>query len=247
NRPLQSYIASAASDKIAQQIASQSIINTMAAGIIIGDMAISAQLSTLGIIPSILFAFVAAGYARKHGNKKTVVDWTWYSLIVTFISFAFFTAIYVFGDTHSIVTAKPLMIAYVLLMLLMNGTKMGITTGNSALMADIIDYELDRGGKYIPAVITGVYSLIDKLVSSVSALIATGAIFLIGYKETMPQPTDELTAGIFWMTMALMYGFPIIGWIITLIAMRFSSLSKEEMVEVQKRIAEKKAIAQSKA
>lgn len=247
NRPLQSYIASAASDKIAQQIASQSIINTMAAGIIIGDMAISTQLSTLGIIPSILFAFVAAGYARKHGNKKTVVDWTWYSLIVTFISFAFFTAIYVFGDTHSIVTAKPLMIAYVLLMLLTNGTKMGVTTGNNAFMADIIDYELDRGGKYIPAVITGVYSLIDKLVSSVSALIATGAIALIGYKETMPQPTDELTAGIFWMTMALMYGFPIIGWIITLIAMRFCSLSKEEMVEVQKRIAEKKAIAQSKA
>ena len=47
--------------------------------------------------------------------------------------------------------------------------------------------------------------------------------------------------------MALMYGFPIIGWIITLIAMRFCPLSKEDMVEVQKRIAEKKAIAQSKA
>ena len=45
---------------------------------------------------------------------------------------------------------------------------MGVTTGNNAFMADIIDYELDRGGKYIPAVITGVYSLIDKLVSSVS-------------------------------------------------------------------------------
>jgi len=209
-------------------------------------MAISTQLTTIGIIPSILFAFVSAGYARKHGNKKTVVDWTWYCLIVTLISFAFFTVIYVFGDTHSIATAKPLMIAYVLLMLLTTGTKMGVTTGNNAFMADIIDYELDRGGKYIPAVITGVYSLIDKLVSSVSALIATGAIALIGYKETMPQPTDELTAGIFWMTMALMYGFPIIGWIITLIAMHFCSLSKKDMVEVQKRIAEKKAAAQSK-
>ena len=247
NRPLQCYIASAASDKIAQQIASQSIINTMAAGIIIGDMAISTKLTTIGIIPSILFAFVGAGYARKHGNKKTVVDWTWFCLIVTLISFAFFTSIYIFGDTHSIATVKPLMIVYVLLMLLTNGTKMGVTTGNNAFMADIIDYELDRGGKYIPAVITGVYSLIDKLVSSVSALIATGAIALIGYKETMPQPTDELTAGIFWMTMALMYGFPIIGWIITLVAMRFCSLSKEDMVEVQKRIAEKKAVAQSKA
>ena len=124
---------------------------------------------------------------------------------------------------------------------------MCVTTGNTAFMADVIDYELDRGGKYVPAVVSGVYSLIDKLVSSVSALIATGAVALIGYRETMPQPTDELTGGIFWMTLALMYGFPLIGWVITLIAMRYCSLSKEEMVEVQKRIADKKAAAQQQA
>ena len=92
--------------------------------------------------------------------------------------------------------------------------------------------------------VSGVYSLIDKLVSSVSALIATGAVALIGYRETMPQPTDELTGGIFWMTMVLMYGFPLLGWGVTLIAMRKCSLGKEEMVEVQKRIAEKKAAMQ---
>lgn len=125
----------------------------------------------------------------------------------------------------------------------MNGTKMGVTMGNNAFMADIIDYELDRGGKYVPAVVTGVYSLIDKIVSSVSALIATGAVALIGYRATMPQPTDALTGGIFWMTMALMYGMPILGWVITLAAMRFCTLDKEAMVEVQKRIAEKKAAA----
>ena len=40
-------------------------------------------------------------------------------------------------------------------------------------------------------------------------------------------------------------GLPIIGWIITLVAMRSCPLTKEEMVNVQKRIAEKKAAAQS--
>ena len=60
------------------------------------------------------------------------MDWTWFCLIVTLISFAFFTSIYIFGDTHSIATVKPLMIVYVLLMLLTNGTKMGVTTGNNA-------------------------------------------------------------------------------------------------------------------
>ena len=58
--------------------------------------------------------------------------------------------------------------------------------------------------------------------------------------ETMPQPTDELTGGVFWMTMVLFFGMPLLGWVVTIIAMRFCTLGKEEMVEVQKRIAEKK-------
>ena len=34
---------------------------------------------------------------------------------------------------------------------------------------------------------------------------------------------------------------PILGWVCTVIAMRFYKLSKQELVGVQKRIAEKKA------
>ena len=243
NRPLQCYIASAASDKIAQQVASQSIISTMLGGIIIGNMSISTTLTTVSIIPSILFAVVGARYAGKHGNKKTIITWSYLCIYVSCAMILFFVFLHMGGNTRSISTAMPLMVIYVVLTLALNGTKMCVTTGGSAFMADIIDYELDRGGKYVPAVVSGVYSLIDKLVSSVSALIATGAVALIGYRETMPQPTDELTGGIFWMTMALMFGFPLIGWVVTLIAMRYCSLDKEEMTEVQKRIADKKAAA----
>lgn len=247
NRPLQCYIAAGASDKIAQQVASQTIITTMLGGIIIGNMSISTTLSTVSIIPSILFAVVGAKYAGKHGSKKTIITWTYMCIYVTCATVLFFVFLHMGGNTRNISAAMPLMVLYVVLTLALNGTKMCVTTGSSAFMADVIDYELDRGGKYIPAVVSGVYSLIDKLVSSVSALIATGAVALIGYRETMPQPTDELTGAIFWMTMTLMYGLPLIGWVITLIAMRFCSLGKEEMVEVQKRIADKKAVLQKEA
>lgn len=247
NRPLQCYIAAGASDKIAQQVASQTIITTMLGGIIIGNMSISTTLSTVSIIPSILFAVVGAKYAGKHGSKKTIITWTYMCIYVTCATVLFFVFLHMGGNTRNISAAMPLMVLYVVLTLALNGTKMCVTTGSSAFMADVIDYELDRGGKYIPAVVSGVYSLIDKLVSSVSALIATGAVALIGYRETMPQPTDELTGAIFWMTMTLMYGLPLIGWVITLIAMRYCSLSKEEMVEIQKRIADKKAAAQQQA
>ena len=47
------------------------------------------------------------------------------------------------------------------------------------------------------------------------------------------------------MTMFLKFGLPIIGWIVTLVAMRSCPLTKEEMVHVQKRIAEKKAAAKA--
>lgn len=43
--------------------------------------------------------------------------------------------------------------------------------------------------------------------------------------------------------MCLYYGLPILGWICTLVAMKFSPISKERMVEVQRSIAEKKAAA----
>ena len=76
-----------------------------------------------------------------------------------------------------------MMIAYVVLTLVLNGAKMCVTMSSNAMMADIIDYELDRSGKFIPAAVTGTYSFIDKLVSSFSAAIATGLVALIGYKN----------------------------------------------------------------
>lgn len=67
-----------------------------------------------------------------------------------------------------------------------------------------------------------------------------GVSYLI---HSLPQPSDALTPGIFWLTLALKFGLPLVGWAITLIAMRDCPLTKESMVELQKRIAERKAEA----
>ena len=64
---------------------------------------------------------------------------------------------------------------------------------------------------------------------------------MIGYVNTVPQPNDPMTTGVVAVTLSIMYGLPIVGWIVSLIAMRNCILTKEEMVNVQKRIAEKKA------
>ena len=242
NKPLQCYIASNASDKLAQQVGSQAIINTMLNGILIGNMGLATILTVISMIPSIFFAAFGAKYVGKHGSKKGIVNFTCISMVITAVLVVFFIVI----DPKQIgVMGSPAMIIYVLLSLLQNGSNMCITTSNTSYMADAIDFELDRSGRYIPAVVSGTYSLVDKLITSFAAVIATGAVALLGYTTTMPQPTDPSTPAIFWMTMALKCGLPIIGWIITLVAMRSCPLTKEEMVNVQKRIAEKKAAAQS--
>lgn len=237
NRPLQCYIISAASDKIAQQVASQSIVVTLIFGIVIGDMGLSTILSAIGMLPSIIFAVLGAKYAGRFGSQKTIVVWTWIAMIIAAVTIAFFALI---NPSDIAVMMSPFMILYVILTFALNGAKMCVTTANTSFMADIIDYELDRSGRYVPAVVTGVYSLIDKIVSAFGATIAAGSVALIGYTSTMPQPGDPCTSAVFWTAMALNYGMPILGWICTIAAMRFCHLDKAAMVQVQRRIQDKK-------
>lgn len=91
-------------------------------------------------------------------------------------------------------------------------------------------------------------SFLDKIISSFGALLASASVALIGYTSTMPQPGDECTTGVLVLTIGLTYALPMLGWICTLVAMKFCHLNREEMVAVQKRIAEKKeALKQQKA
>lgn len=239
NKSLRCLIVSAASDKLAQQTASQSIVSILISGILIGNMQISTVLRVGTMLPSILFAVFGARYAGKHGNKEALVTWTRVSAIIGVVLIAFFVII----DPSSIAHAGPTMVIYILLSLAYNGSMMCVTTATTAFKADVADVELDRSGRYVPAVISGVYSLVDKIISSVSGLIATGAVALIGYTTTLPQPGDEATTEILWVAMFLMYGLSIIGWICTLITMHFCDMSKQGMEDIQQRIADKKAAA----
>ena len=245
NKPLQSFIIAASSDKIAQQAGGAAIVGTMLSGILIGNMTIATYLSVGGMLPSIIFAIIGAKYCGRHGNKEAIVNWARYCIFANLAIIAFFAMTWFTVGTHTIAQLGVTMILYILLTLVCNGFMMAGTTANTAFMADIIDYELDRSGKYIPAVISGTYSLVDKIVSSFSALIATACVALIGYTTTMPQPSDKPTGAIFWVTMFLRYGLAILGWLCTLWAMRNCRLDKAEMVEVQKRIEDRKAEAKA--
>ena len=239
NKELQRYIVAGSSDKLAQTIGGASVVTTMLYGIMIGNMSISTILSTVAMIPSILFAIIGARIAGKRGNMKTVVEWTWICIIWNVI----FAAFLLFSDTTSITVAMIPTALFFLLTLGCNATKMVVSSATVALRMDVIDHELYRSGKYLPATISATYTLIDKIISAFGASIATLLIGFIGYTTTALQQGDPLTMGVRVMTVLLYCGFPILGWICTILAMKKSTLTKEHMVEIQKDIEAKKKAA----
>ena len=72
NKPLQCYIASNASDKLAQQVGSQAIINTMLNGILIGNMGLATTLSMISmVLPSSLRPSVQNMWVKKAARRAS--------------------------------------------------------------------------------------------------------------------------------------------------------------------------------
>lgn len=239
NKELQRYMVAGCSDKLAQTVGSASVIVTMLFGILIGNMSISTIISTVAMLPSIVFAIIGAKLAGKQGNKKTMVQWTWVCIVLN----GLFAAFLLFTDTTSITVAAVPTVIFFIFMLGNNATKMVVSSATAAMRMDVIDYELYSSGKYVPATISAAYSFIDKLISSIAPAIATLLIGIVGYTTTTPQQGDPLTVGVRIMTVILYCGFPIIGWVCTVVAMKNFSLTREKMVEVQKSIESKKQAA----
>ena len=240
NGPFQRYLISGASDKLAQVVRSQAVIGTLMWGILLGNMQLGTTLSLIAILPGIVFAILGARYTGKRGSKAATVTWTWICVILAGLLTVFCLVV----DMRSILGSAPLTVVFFLVYLLLNGASMVVTVASGAMRADVIDYELDRSGKYLPATVTATYNIVDQIISSLGSTLALGAVALIGFTTVMPQPTDSSSTPILAMTLFLFFGLPILGWVCTLIAMRGYPLDRVGMIEVQKRVAQRKAMAQ---
>lgn len=80
--------------------------------------------------------------------------------------------------------------------------------------------------------------------SCTGAMMADIAEAIIGY-TTMPQPGDPATMALRALAIVMTLGMPIIGWLCTIVAMKFYPLTTEKMVEVQTQVHEMREAAQT--
>lgn len=240
NKDVQRYIVTCATDKFAQTTATQSVIITLLNGVLIGSYAATQTVNNFSIIIGLVCAFTIGVLITRIGARKATIMWSWASIGINVVMIIFCCILGPMGMSKIGNIGSGPFILYCILTMAVTATKMGLTTAANTMKPDVVDGEAVRSGNFLPSVVSGVYSLIDKCMSSICSTVAALAITLIGYKNTVPQMGDKVTTGVFVLAIFLSFGLPILGWICNLVAMRKYTLTKERMVEVQKELAERR-------
>ena len=168
------------------------------------------------------------------------MKFTWASIIIKIPMLLLF----IFGDPTKIMQGMNLETVVFIGCFILGYCTMQVT--NSAvipMIADCADYETYRSGRFIPGMMGTIFSFVDKLVSSFATSIVGLLVAMVGFKTALPTVTDTLTTGLFWVGLFMYFGIPILGWIATLISMKFYPLDDKKMEEIQLKISNIKAEA----
>jgi Na+/melibiose symporter-like transporter len=100
------------------------------------------------------------------------------------------------------------------------------------MVADCSDYEMYRSGHYVPGIMGTLFSLVDKLISSLGSTIVGAAVAMIGI-ATLPDGNTPYSSGMHGVVIVLFCVIPMLAWIATLIAMKGYTLTGARMREIQ--------------
>ncbi|MFC3039190.1 MFS transporter [Virgibacillus xinjiangensis] len=240
NRPLQMLIIAASTDKLASSSTRQPAVAVMFFGILIGDYALSGTISLVTMVPVLIISVLGSIYARKVGLKRSFVRGSWGALLAGAIIMIMMLMI----DPTTISMDNMGVNTWMFLILITAFLGLGGLTNALVIpmIADVSDYETYKSGRYIPGMLGTIFSFVDKLISSLAPAIVGFMLAMIGYQEEFPQIGESLTTALFIMSLVLYLGIPILGYIASLLAMKFYTLDDKRMREVQEGIAEMKKI-----
>ncbi|GAE31546.1 MFS transporter [Alkalihalobacillus hemicellulosilyticus] len=238
NRPLQLFVLAAASDKLALQTQSNQIIPVLLYGIIIGNYAMHGQMAMPSLVINLIMIFFGIRYAMKFGTRKGYISAVW-GCIITY-SLLFF--LLWLGDPSQIGFDNLGFMTIAFVILILAGPAFILLSSGLTfpMIPDIVDYETNRTGRFVPGVISATYTFIDKLVSSLSQTIVGLVLAAIGFRVAFPDVDTPYSDSLFWAAMFLNIGIVIIGWVISLLVMKFYPLTKDKMVEIQAELTKKR-------
>ena len=245
NRPLQMLILSAGSDKLATVCQNNATIVVILYAIVAGNSELSSGANKYTLIPCLLMIILGlGGIARKQGAKKSMLFGSIGGIIVCALSIL----LWVFGDPRTLNFPglegfngwSSFTICFLVLWVLYKGFTLVTSNVTNPMIADVIDYEQYRSGKYVPGLVGALFSFADKVISSLGPTMVSLLIAGIGFKNQLPTIDTPYSDKLLAIGLFGMYGMVIIGLIVNLIAMKFYDLDPEKMTMIREELAKRK-------
>lgn len=252
NHPMQRLMVAGAGCKLALSIATNTTVLCMLYGCMMKNYdGLYLPMMILGYVCSVPFFLLAVRTAQKRGQKASLVRYVSVALICYVGVLALLLLWKPDNPAYhfSLMTDGKLSVnLYTILFLIFFGVGYGAYYSTAdmpiPMVADCSDYETYRSGKYVPGIMGTLFSLVDKLVSSLSATVVGLAVSAIGLAE-LPTQYDSYASGMNVIVILLFCAIPMAAWIATLIAMKGYTLTGEKMKEIQAvNAARKEAVAQ---
>ncbi len=248
NKPLQRLMVAGGGCKLALSIATNVTVLCMlygcmtqvgttvnAAGEMIGQNRYDSLyliMMVMGYVFSAPFFLLTVRTSQKHGQKKSLMTYVAVAFLC-YIGVLVMLLLWKFGDPAWNLSVyegtlfksdfKLTINLYTILFTLFFGVGYGAYYATAdmpiPMVADCADYETYRSGKFIPGIMGTLFSLVDKLVSSLSATVVSIALLFIGVND-LPTKATPYVAGMNWVVIALFCIVPMCAWAMTLWAMR---------------------------
>ena len=239
NDPMQRLMVAGAGCKLALSIATNTTVLCMLYGCMMGNYdGLYLPMMVLGYVCSVPFFLLTVRTSQKEGQKASLMKYVSVAL-VCYVGVLVLLLLWGRSDafTLSILGENGLSInLYTILFIAFFGIGYGAYYATAdmpiPMVADCSDYETYRSGKYIPGIMGTLFSLVDKLVSSLSATVVGIAVSFVGL-QSLPTQYDPYTPGMNWVVIVLFCIIPMVAWAATLIAMKGYTLTGAKMKEIQ--------------
>lgn len=188
----------------------------------------------VGYVFSVPFFLLTVRTSQKHGQKASLVRYTAIALVM-YIGVLVLLVLWKQGNPAWNLSLGPVNL-YTVLFVIFFGVGYGAYYSTAdmpiPMVADCSDYETFRSGRYIPGIMGTLFSLVDKLVSSLGSTVVGAAVAMIGI-HTLPDGNTPYSDGMHGVVIVLFCIVPMIAWIMTLMAMKGYSLTGSRMKEIQ--------------
>jgi len=240
NKPLQRLMVAGGGCKLALSIATNVTVLIMLYSCMMGDYdTLYMPMMILGYVFAVPFFLLTVRTSQKKGQKASLTKY----VRVAFIMYIGVLALLLLWSPDdparqmSLMTGGKLSInLYTIAFILFFGIGYGAYYSTAdmpiPMVADCADYETYRSGKFIPGIMGTLFSLVDKLVSSLSATVVGVAVTLIGL-DKLPTKATPFAPGMNVVVIVLFCVIPMCAWALTLWAMKGYELDGARVKEIQ--------------